>query len=245
MKLPQPIPVLNVDRTNNVNGTITHYTWRSFTLGQKRLTARMLVTSLGKEDIILGLPWLQKHNPNIDWKAKTLAIQTIKGAMLKQEKPDTPNYDSDTTLVTTQGKMVKKVTTATTLAQQVAKPKGDPKDLVPAVYHHFLSLFEKGAASRLPEHRPYDHAINLKPDFRPRDCKTYPLTPREEAALTEFLTENLAKGYIRPSKSPMASPVFFVNKKDSKLWFVQDYQYLNKFTIKNWTPLPLVSDIVN
>ena len=246
MKLPQPIPVLNVDGTNNANGTITHYTWRSFTLGRKRLTARMLVTSLGKEDIILGLPWLQKHNPSIDWKAKTLAIQTIKGAMLKQEKPDTPNYDSDTTLVTTQGKMVQKVTTATTLAQQVAKPKGDPKDLVPTVYHHFLSLFEKGAASRLPEHRPYDHAINLKPDFRPRDCKTYPLTPREEAALTEFLTENLAKRYIRPSKSPMASPFFFVDKKDIlDLRPCQDYRELNEGTVKDSYPFPLISDLMD
>ncbi|WP_347708229.1 retropepsin-like aspartic protease, partial [Salmonella enterica] len=71
MKLSRPIPVLNVDGTSNVNGTITHYTWRSFTLGQKRLTARLLITSLGKEDVILGLPWLQKHNPNIDWKART------------------------------------------------------------------------------------------------------------------------------------------------------------------------------
>lgn len=55
MKLSRPIPVLNVDGTSNVNGTITHYTWRSFTLGQKRLTARLLITSLGKEDVILGL----------------------------------------------------------------------------------------------------------------------------------------------------------------------------------------------
>ena len=100
-------------------------------------------------------------------------------------------------------------------------------------------------ASRLPEHRPYDHAINLKPDFRPRDCKTYPLTPREEAALTEFLTENLAKGYIRPSKSPMASPFFFVAKKDGSLRPCQDYRRLNEGTVKNAYPLPLISELLD
>ena len=44
---------------------------------------------------------------------------------------------------------------------------------------------------------------------------------------------------------PQASPFFFVKKKDGKLHLVQDYQYLNKHTIKNAYPLPLVSDLVN
>src|ERR1043165_6439754 len=43
----------------------------------------------------------------------------------------------------------------------------------------------------------------------------------------------------------MASPVFFVKKKDGKLRFVQDYRRLNEITVKNRYPLPLVSDIVN
>ena len=43
----------------------------------------------------------------------------------------------------------------------------------------------------------------------------------------------------------MASPVFFIKKKDSSLHFVQDYQKLNDITIKNAYPLPLVPDIIN
>ena len=38
--------------------------------------------------------------------------------------------------------------------------------------------------------------------------------------------------------------VFFVGKKDSKKHIVWDYQYLNKWTIKNNYPLPLISDII-
>ena len=67
----------------------------------------------------------------------------------------------------------------------------------------------------------------------------------EQEALNQFLDENLAKGYIVPSKSPMASPVFFVKKKDGKLRLIQDYRKLNDITVKNRYPLPLASDIIN
>jgi hypothetical protein len=46
----------------------------------------------------------------------------------------------------------------------------------------------------------------------------------EQAELDQFLAENLWKGYIVPLKSPMSSPIFFIKKKDGKLWLIQDYQ---------------------
>src|SRR5882757_27500 len=67
----------------------------------------------------------------------------------------------------------------------------------------------------------------------------------EQGELDRFLEENLRKGYITPSKSPIASPVFFIKKKDGKLRLIQDYRKLNELTIKNRYPLPLASDIVN
>jgi len=54
----------------------------------------------------------------------------------------------------------------------------------------------------------------------------------------------LRKRYIRPSKSPQIAPVFFVEKKDGKKRIVQDYRYLNEWTVKNNYPLPLISDII-
>ena len=69
-----------------------------------------------------------------------------------------------------------------------------------------------------------------------------PLNEQEE--LDRFITENLEKGYIVPSKSPMASSVFFVKKKDSKLHLIQDYRKLNEIIIKNRYPLPLAFDIL-
>jgi len=55
----------------------------------------------------------------------------------------------------------------------------------------------------------------------------------------------LKKGYIRPSKSPQTSPVFFVGKKDGGKRMVMDYRRLNKQMVKNNYPLPLITDLVD
>jgi len=49
----------------------------------------------------------------------------------------------------------------------------------------------------------------------------------EQEELDAFLEENLCTGQIQPSKSPIAAPMFFIKKKDSSLWLVQDYRALN------------------
>ena len=69
-----------------------------------------------------------------------------------------------------------------------------------------------------------DHAIELKPGAPPTlPGKIYALTQKEQQTLEAFLEEHQQKGYIRPSKSPYASPFFFIKKKDGKLQPVQDY----------------------
>ncbi len=63
----------------------------------------------------------------------------------------------------------------------------------------------------------------MNPSFIPKEFLPYKLTITEEKKLDKFLEENLAKGYIRPSKSLMASPFFFIAKKNGKLQPCQDY----------------------
>ena len=52
-------------------------------------------------------------------------------------------------------------------------------------------------------------------------------------------------GQIRPSKSLISSPVFFIKKKDGSLRLVQDYQALNAIMVKNKYLLPLISELIN
>ena len=59
------------------------------------------------------------------------------------------------------------------------------------------------------------------------------------------MESQLKKGYIRPSKLPQISLVLFVPKKDGKRRVIQDYCYMNKGTIKNSYPLPLISELID
>jgi hypothetical protein len=70
------------------------------------------------------------------------------------------------------------------------------------------------------------------------------MTQDEDKSLLKFLQEQEAKGYIRPSISPYASPFFFIQKKDGKLRPVQDYRRINDITISNQYPLPLITDLL-
>ena len=78
----------------------------------------------------------------------------------------------------------------------------------------------------------------------PRKRKVYPLSREKREEVCEFISEQLRKGYIRSLKSPQTAPVFFIGKKDRKKRMVQNYQYLNEWTIKNNYLLPLILDIV-
>ena len=70
------------------------------------------------------------------------------------------------------------------------------------------------------------------------------MSREEREEVHEFIAEQLRKGYIKSLKSSQTAPVFFVGKKDGKKWIVQDYRYLNEWTVKNNYSLPLISDIV-
>ena len=72
----------------------------------------------------------------------------------------------------------------------------------------------------------------------------YLLSREERKEVREFVKEQLRKGYIWLSKSLQTVPVFFVGKKDGKKRMVQDYRYLNKWTVKNNYSLPLISDVL-
>jgi len=59
------------------------------------------------------------------------------------------------------------------------------------------------------------------------------LSREERGEVHEFIDKQLRKEYIRPSKSYQTTSVFFVRKKDSKKRIVQDYRYINEWTVKN------------
>ena len=136
-----------------------------------------------------------------------------------------------------------KLTTSTELAARTVPCPS--MSTIPEKYWSFTKVFREEALHCLPAHRPWDHAIDLIPRKTMKNSGIYCLMPSKSAALKEYITEHLRKGYIRPLSSSMASPFFFVNKKDGKLWPVQDYHKLNEITVKNAALLPLIPDLVD
>jgi hypothetical protein len=78
----------------------------------------------------------------------------------------------------------------------------------------FADVFEKKNVERLPEHRLYDCLINLQEGVHPPFGPIYGLAePELEGALREYLEENLAKGFIQPSKSPTGAQSYLSRRK--------------------------------
>ena len=74
IKLDRPLQVRNVDGTSNSGGTITHEVEVNMFYKGHMERVRMDVYELGKTDIILGMPWLAAHNPEIDWEKEEVRM---------------------------------------------------------------------------------------------------------------------------------------------------------------------------
>ena len=106
-------------------------------------------------------------------------------------------------------------------------------------------MFRKVESERMPTRKVWDHAIDLKKMFKPQKGRIYPLFKNKREEVQKFVDDQLRKRYIRPSKFPQTSLVFFVGKKDGRKRIVMDYHSLNEQTIKNNYPLPLITDLID
>src|SRR6266571_8633266 len=73
-KLSQPIPVYNVDGTPNEAGSIDKVVDVVMTYNGHSERILLAVTRLGKQSMILRFNWLKKHNPEIDFRARSVKM---------------------------------------------------------------------------------------------------------------------------------------------------------------------------
>jgi len=94
--------------------------------------------------------------------------------------------------------MLQKTTTASELAQKAMdKTLKTFEQMVPEEYQRHARMFNEQESHRFPLERTWDHAFDLIPEAPAAiDCKIYPMARGEEDSLQEFITEQLAKGYI-------------------------------------------------
>ncbi len=191
-----------------------HFTTEDLTLLTGALhteTIRLFVFQSPQTPLILGLPWLERHNPHISWSERQISrwseycLQNCLSRTSPEQQPE-PWTTSN----------------------------------IPGEYHDLATAFSKTKASQLPPHRSCDCAIDLLPGSQPPKGRVFPLSQPESEAMKTYIEEELAKGFIRPSISPASAGFFFVKKKDGGLRPCIDYRGLNDISVKFRYPLPLV-----
>ena len=91
----------------------------------------------------------------------------------------------------------------------------------------------------------YDEIPLQDPPAKIRTGAVYKTILEEDQALQKYLDENLSTGNVRLTRSATSPPILFVCKKDGSLRLVVDYRGLNRLTIRNKYPLPLISKLLD
>ena len=106
-----------------------------------------------------------------------------------------------------------------TTSQQLAEAhqqNSEKTGVILNYFQEFEDVLSKKSFDALPEWKVWDNTIELEPGSKPSNCKVYPLSPKEQEELNAFLQKNLQMGCTQPSKSQIASLLFFI-KKDGAL----------------------------
>ena len=139
-------------------------------------TLEAAVMDLNSTDMFLGYDWLVKHNPEVNWKNRTIRFTrcpeqyTIKHKDIRFKTRRTKAMD---TMEQDNGEIGKEL------------DKTNPEDLLDYI-QPFTHLFNKKKFEKLPERCEWDHEINLmKEASKELNAKAYAMTPKEEEALNQ------------------------------------------------------------
>ena len=114
-----------------------------------------------------------------------------------------------------------------------------------SLLHAFADVFPEELPAGLPPQRHVEHTIPLEPGHKAPAKKLYRMSTYELQELRKQLNELIAKGWIRPSRSPFGAPVLFVAKKDGSLRMCIDFRELNNICVKDHYPLPRTDELLD
>src|SRR6266571_1487612 len=131
-----PIKIWNVDGMHNQNSAITHFTDLQVQTGTETKTLQFLIMNLGKDEVILGYPWLMAFEPIIHWRDATLdkkcqpvvisSIQPgetqVSATMTKEEWEEMNSKGEEPYAI------LRKTTTASELAQNAMDKMKEPSN---------------------------------------------------------------------------------------------------------------------
>jgi hypothetical protein len=72
--LKKPIGLGNIDGSPNQSGSITHYAILKVLVDGHLTQSLFHIADIGSEDAILGIDWLRRHNPSVDWSTDSISF---------------------------------------------------------------------------------------------------------------------------------------------------------------------------
>ena len=214
-------------------------------------------------DIILGIPWLEKHNPQIDWRKRLVTFESVVEPQRRTKQTSKAHTIEGTAEWSTGSKIKPEFLMTAMQFKNAAKKKQnivfcgavrlDERSDLPTkvnpeinrVLKDYKDIFPDDLPTGLPPDRGVAHKIDLEPGAAASFGPVYRLSAAEAEELKKQLEELEEKGYIRPSKSPFGAPVLLMKKQDGGMRLCVDYRALNKLTIKNRYPMPLIDELTD
>ncbi|PNX95727.1 retrotransposon-related protein [Trifolium pratense] len=211
-------------------------------LGSKTFEVDALVLGLGGLDVVLGVSWLSTLGKVVmDWKDLTMQfyhkgeLVTLQGGrQLQQEclnsflggKEGKGSYEGWWSLLEQKQESV----------EVIQRNVAEVLKAYPEVFTDKLAL---------PPVRAQVHRINLLPNHGPVNVRPYKYPHHQKAEIERQVADLMQAGVIRPSLSAFSSPVILVKKKDHTWRMCVDYRALNKVTVPDKYPIPIVDELLD
>jgi len=139
---------------------------------------RLDVCDLGRTDVILGMPWLAAHNPEINWETGEVKM-TRCSLLCGKNKEKKEKWEL--------GKRRKGEIEEEAAIRWAADEKEDwgkekemdhckIEGMVPRMFYRWMKVFGKVESERMLVRKVWDHAIDLREKFVPSKAKVYPLS---------------------------------------------------------------------
>ncbi|MBW0574349.1 hypothetical protein O181_114064 [Austropuccinia psidii MF-1] len=235
-ELPEKIPLIILDSSESPSLFGTHHTKYMVELPSfPSFEWDFLVIDTPKgEDLILGFDFLNHFNPSIDWKTPSFLSSvhipsinspqslSLSGDEVFKDIQDVGEDNSVSSLHLFFGKRGLPPSSYHNSLEEFWDEGEEPEvvesvmKVVPSVYHQYLDVFYKVKAENLPPHCACDHHIKLEGSLPPAGV-IYSLSKQELDTVRAYMSENLGKGFNRPSSSSTGAPVLFVKRKDGGL----------------------------
>ena len=209
-------------------------------IGGQEFMADLILLDIYDFDVILGMDWLSRHHATVDCYRKEVRFcrpgqtkvvfyglwKTLPNSIMTAMKAS---------------KMLRKSYQGYLAYAIEVRDSGSRLEDIPVV-REFPDVFPEDLPG-IPPDREIDFQIELAPRTKPISKEPYRMAPLELKELKVQMEELVNKGFVRPSTSPWGAPFLFVKKKDGSLRLFIYYRELNKVTIRNQYPLPLIDDL--